>query len=176
MPNESVDVLKLIIQSLRTQLDEQNAFNEQRCQALMEDRLIRESEAKERQDQARATIANLQSEIRNLMEVHTATTRDYLNLRQAAQIKEKSLREECARLSAEVRSSQQALVKLEEDKRARDLRRQQESETFVNLFRKQALGSEEDLAIIKGAFPQYISIRAAVGILLLYRCCPVLWR
>lgn len=32
MPNENVDVLKLIIQSLRTQLDEQRSFNEQRCQ------------------------------------------------------------------------------------------------------------------------------------------------
>lgn len=55
----------------------------------MEDRLIRESEHAERRDQSRKTIADLQQEIRGLMEVHTATTRDYLNLRQAEQVKEK---------------------------------------------------------------------------------------
>lgn len=41
---------------------------------------------------------------------------------------------------------------MEEERRVRDARRTQESETFVNLFRTQAMGSEEDLAIIKGQY------------------------
>ena len=89
MPNESVDVLKLIVQSLRTQLDEQKSFAEQRCQALTEDRIIREGEAAEREAVARRTIGELQRDLKALMEVHTATTKDYLDLRQELQQKEK---------------------------------------------------------------------------------------
>lgn len=44
------------------------------------------------------------------------------------------------------------MQRMEEEKRMREAKRQQESEAFVNLFRKQALGSEEDLAIIKGQY------------------------
>jgi coiled-coil domain-containing protein 77 len=89
LPNESVDVLKLIVQSLRTQLDEQKCFAEQRCQALTEDRLIREAECKDRVAVARKTVAELQRDLKALMEVHTATTKDYLDLRQELQQKEK---------------------------------------------------------------------------------------
>ncbi len=55
----------------------------------MEDRLIREAESKERREHNAKVVRGLQDEIKGIMEVHTATTRDYLNLRQEAQRKEK---------------------------------------------------------------------------------------
>jgi hypothetical protein len=40
LPNETADSLKLMIQSLRTQLEEQRVLYEQKTQALMEDRCV----------------------------------------------------------------------------------------------------------------------------------------
>jgi len=152
MPNESVDVLKLIIKSLRTQLDETAALAEQKLRALTEDRLIRETETREREEQHKRVVSQLREELDALVELHHATTRDYLDLRQESQKQEKMLREECVRLTAEAHAARRALAKALEEEKQRDLRRQKESEIFVHLFRKQALGSEEDLAIIKGQY------------------------
>lgn len=62
------------------------------------------------------------------------------------------MREECAALSAEIRALRAALSRAESDRDAREAKRQQEAEAFVSMFRNQALGSEEDLAIIKGQY------------------------
>ncbi len=58
-----------------------------RRQALLEDRLIREAESSERAQFAREQHASLRHEVENLMQLHRATTKDYLDLRQRHQEK-----------------------------------------------------------------------------------------
>lgn len=118
----------------------------------MEDRLIREAEHKEMLDQLNGNVTGLQQDLANLMAVHKATTKDYLDLRHELLQKEKALREECARLSAEILAAKRIIDKQKKEWDLREANLQKESEMFVNMFRNQALGSEEDLAIVKGQY------------------------
>ncbi len=94
LPNETADTLKLMIQSLRTQLEEQHLLHEQRCQALLEDRLIREAECKERDAKYKTEIDQLRKDLMEMTDAHTYTTKDYLDLRHKSQTNERTLKYE----------------------------------------------------------------------------------
>ena len=111
-----MDVLKLIIRSLRTQLEEQRMLSDQRCQALLEDRceprtlwhhthgktrvphpspplarLIREQEYEERVKTLKTGMEKTESDLQEVSELHQSTTKDYLVLRHESQAKETAL-------------------------------------------------------------------------------------
>lgn len=99
MPNENIDILKQIIASLRAQLTEQHTLYEQRIQALQEDRAIREQEAAEVARKSNAHVAELARELAAVNDLNKLTTRDYLELRHAAQNTERRLKEKAAQLA-----------------------------------------------------------------------------
>jgi hypothetical protein len=75
LPNENIEILKQIIASLRSQLQEQHTLYEQRVAALQEDRAIREQEAAEVARKSNAHIDELAKELKAVNDLNKMTTR-----------------------------------------------------------------------------------------------------
>jgi chromosome segregation ATPase len=113
LPNENIEILKQIIASLRAQLTEQHTLYEQRIQALQEDRSIREQEATEVQRKANQHMDELAKELKAVNELNKMTTRDYLELRHAAQQAERKLKERASDLSQQLHELQRHIKQVE---------------------------------------------------------------
>lgn len=149
MPNESVDVMKQIISSLKRQLEEQTTLANQRHQALLEDRLIRETEIEESNKRSNEQIDKLERDLVMLGTLHHTTTRDYLELRHNSQVKEKRFAEEIMNLKMKCLEEQQFVMKVQTGAQQHANQVEQDSEELVSRFRGQALGREEELNILK---------------------------
>mmetsp|Transcript_4409 Transcript_4409/g.8414 ORF Transcript_4409/g.8414 Transcript_4409/m.8414 type:complete len:931 (-) Transcript_4409:305-3097(-) len=152
MPNESVDVLKLIIKSLRTQLEEQQALAEQRRIAMMEDRVIRETEHAERVHELESQLRLQDSQHKDMELLHQATTRDYLDIRHNSQATECELREQVEQLRSENTALRKAFADVKQHlaNQARGLAK--ESEEYVSQFRTRTVSVEEELRIVRAQY------------------------
>lgn len=152
MPNESVDILKNIIEQMRTQAQNQTALYEERVKSLQEDRVIREKEHKEELQRVRSTVQDLQQDITKLNNRNEHTTKDYLHLRHKSQQIERQLKEEKFALQQNKTKLSTKLAEKEAEAKKAKEEREQEHEQYINLYRKQTSASEEDLAIIKAQY------------------------
>lgn len=152
LPNENIEILKQIIASLRSQLSEQHALFEQRIQALQEDRAIREQETQEVQQKANQHIEEMSKEIKAVNDLNKMTTRDYLELRHAAQQTERKLKERASQLSQREHDLHRQIKELQAKAARAENDLQNENQTYVSLFRQQTAATEEDLAIMKAQY------------------------
>lgn len=152
MPNESVDVLKLIIRSLRTQLDEQAALAQQRCQALLEDRLIREAEAKEREETQRAQIKDVSKKLSEAQQNIRTVTKDFLELKHTAQSRERNLKERASEANLQNQALKKKMQTLSKRAKKSENKIKEETDNYVDHFRTQTITKEEDLAVIKAQY------------------------
>ena len=152
LPNENIDILKQIIASLRSQLTEQHTLFEQRIQALQEDRAIREQETAEVQRKAHGHIQELAAELKAVNELNKMTTRDYLELRHAAQLNERKLKERASVLSQQQVDLAKHLRDVEGKAARNETELATENAQYVSMFRQQTAATEEDLAIMKAQY------------------------
>lgn len=152
LPNENIDILKQIIASLRSQLTEQHTLFEQRIQALQEDRAIREQETAEVQRKAHGHIQELAAELKAVNDLNKMTTRDYLELRHAAQLNERKLKERASVLSQQQVDLAKHLKDVEGKAARNETELATENAQYVSMFRQQTAATEEDLAIMKAQY------------------------
>jgi hypothetical protein len=152
MPNESVATLKMIIQSLRRQLEEQQELHDQRCQALLEDRLIKEAEHKERVEDLRAQMKSQEKDVEKVNELYQLTTRDYLVQRHESQATETRLREQLA--AADVQYARvQSEMQQQSHKSQKDANSMaSETQEYISRFREQTFTSQEDLNVVRDQY------------------------
>jgi len=153
LPSESADSLRMIIDSLRNQLQEQARLHSDRVSALLEDRRIREEESRLRDAHQKDKLEALLRELQEQSALHRDTTRDYLQLRRKAKDNERQWTEELDRLRQQTNQAQaeaEAAKQLQVDQSgAIRAQAQADAEDYAQRFRKQAMDREEDLLIVK---------------------------
>lgn len=78
LPAGDPSALALKVEALQAQLDEQRALHEERVEALLADRRVREEEAQRQRAAAAAAVEALSAKVEQLEDALRASTRDYL--------------------------------------------------------------------------------------------------
>ena len=150
IPNDHTDALILTIESLRSQLEEQErVFGEQK-RTLMDDRRVLMEESRTREDYLRSEMLSLEEDNKKLREMLRKNTSEFLHLRHNAATAQRALREE---LAGSVLMNKELLEKLEIIRHGKMAESEtvaktaeEKCEQFMHHFRKQAVNKEEELA------------------------------
>lgn len=153
MPNEQVDALLLTVESLRTQLQQQEQLGRERVAALLEDRRLRLAEERARRaaesDRAQEADATLEKTQQMLHQY----TKDYLSLKHEGLTERRQLVErlegctsERDRLAEELHAYK---AKAEIEMHAVNSSARSGAEQYIALYRQQVSDTERTMGLLK---------------------------
>ena len=153
MPNEQVDSLLLTVESLRTQLQQQEQLGRERVAALLEDRRLRLAEERARRaaesDRAQEADATLEKTQQMLHQY----TKDFLTLKHANLTERRQMVEELVATQAERARLSEELdgvkSKSEVEMHAVSASARSGAEQYIALYRQQVSDTERTMGLLK---------------------------
>ncbi|KAI8466961.1 MAG: hypothetical protein J3K34DRAFT_524115 [Monoraphidium minutum] len=149
LPAANADALLLKIESLQAQLNEQRALSEERVEALLVDRKVRQQEEERHRANFLVQIEALSTKVNQLEETLRMTTKDYIEARRARQDAEARAAAAEAQMVQEVDAARAESARERRAARAeaRDAAAAGEARMreYVDRFREQVRAREEEL-------------------------------
>ncbi|GBF99207.1 hypothetical protein Rsub_12466 [Raphidocelis subcapitata] len=150
LPAANADALVLKIEALQAQLNEQRALSEERTEALLVDRRVRQQEEERHRANFLVQIEALSTKVAQLEGTLRDTTRDYIQARAAQQAAEERAAAAEARMEQQVKAAQSEAARAQ--RVARHEARQESSAAeakmreYVARFREQVRARDEELS------------------------------
>ncbi|KIZ06949.1 Coiled-coil domain-containing protein 77 [Monoraphidium neglectum] len=149
LPTANADALLLKIESLQAQLNEQRALSEERVEALLVDRKVRQQEEERHRANFLVQIEALSTKVTQLEDTLRQTTKDYIEARRARQDAEARAAAAEAQMHREVDAARADSVRERRaaKQEARDAAAVAEARMreYVDRFREQVRAREEEL-------------------------------
>jgi coiled-coil domain-containing protein 77 len=137
LPAQNTETLTLKIEALQAQLDDQRKFSNERIEALLEDRRIRDADEALQKEMAEKKAAELQNRLARTEDLLQKATKDFILARTTPYILEEQqalLEFELSKLSGERKDMQKTIDDAKKDATAVA---KAEAESYVNQFKDQ---------------------------------------
>ena len=122
---------------------------EERCRALIEDRVIREREHAKREQDHRASLSLLADQLRDLQRLHAGTTRDYLDARAKMLSEERKFREATVAQEAKLRQAEAEVKRASQRARKEAGQRADKAQEYATLFREHSINAQDQVEDLK---------------------------
>ncbi|RKP16842.1 hypothetical protein ROZALSC1DRAFT_31297, partial [Rozella allomycis CSF55] len=154
-----VDVLRLLVKSLKAQLEEQGKLNVEQIKCLEEDRILREKEFKQREARDFGKIDELQKKNQKLETIVRENTRELLEKNKKFQQLERKIKEEKVQLAERLKSTTETLneerAKINSTEKRVEEKIKKRTDTLVNDLRSIAAKFENEAKDAKLKYEHY---------------------
>eukprot|EP00455_Lapot_gusevi_P016085 TRINITY_DN18226_c0_g1_i10.p1 TRINITY_DN18226_c0_g1~~TRINITY_DN18226_c0_g1_i10.p1 ORF type:complete len:477 (-),score=80.00 TRINITY_DN18226_c0_g1_i10:101-1531(-) len=153
LPNESVDALKAMVQSLQTQLADRSKLAEDEKKALLEDRQVCSQQREKEMQEWHERVATLQQQLQHTQQLLHTTTKDFFRLRYDFRQSEEKWHNERHALTQQTQQLQSTLQTISQQAQTRQqelvARVVEERNDHVEELRRQIMDREENTHIVQ---------------------------